>query len=320
MDSILGTLVYFDDETEEYVCNTNYRPVAYNPYPFVASRFSSPSEKLKTASFLDLEINLRKGPQDSEVPSQGKDGGLKAEGIFPMLSVAYTPASWLSEQDWFDGADAPTDVVNVSDIYRDERKIEGGSSAPATLAEGSRSVRPGTESAPLEERYEEQEKLEGCRSASTGVESAALAEGSCSGPSGAQSAYLEERLKVAQRLEMVGESWNMWAMSSLKDVDMTDALARINTSRTRSPTSVGRRSFLKRSRTDETQPDPSVRRVRWCPSIDALPTPTHTRGGQLQRLCSPRPPQRWDQLVHGVAKLKVAFSDVVVKSQSSHAM
>lgn len=122
---------------------------------------------------------------------------------------------------------------------------------------------------------------------------------------------------------------------------MTDALARMYAMRTGSSTSVrpssppvlvlaltsslltqvGRSSILKRSRTDEMQPEPPAKRVRWCPGNDALPTPTNTRGGMSQRLYSPRPSLRWDQrLVHGAAKLKAAFADVVVKNQSSYAM
>ncbi|KAI0718250.1 hypothetical protein C8T65DRAFT_737478 [Cerioporus squamosus] len=461
MDSIMGGLVEFDDETQEYKCNVNYRPEPYAPYPFVASHVSSlapPSDR--KASFLDINGNLRKWTQAAgDVPSPlGQEEGHKAEEIVPALSVAYTPASWLSEQDWSEptlpptkttghghkgdrgacpgaesgslveggcnacpGAEAAylaegtcsvrpgTESAPLEERSEEQENYKGGRSAPrgaesgslveggrstrpgvesahlaegscsgfpgpesapleerrnkggrgarkrarsAALAEGSRRVRPGTKSAPLEERLQEQVLYGGGRSARRsaksvslvgagrgtrpGVESAYLAEGSCSGlpePEsapleerenrggrsaswGAKSAYLEERIKVAERLEEAARDLRLQSMRSLRDVEMVDEMATTSVTRTSSSISVGPHSILKRSRTDESHPEPDAKRVRWCRSTDA---PTKTR--ESQRLYSPRPPQRWDQrLAHGVAKIKAALADVVVKSQSSHAM
>ena len=103
MDPVFGPLASYDEETGGYVLNTEYRPVPFCPYPFVASLLSPlaptselvpsstiiPPERRKAASFLDLDGNLRKWPQAREVPSLRKADGPKAEGFAPALSVAY---------------------------------------------------------------------------------------------------------------------------------------------------------------------------------------------------------------------------------------
>ncbi len=160
-------------------------------------------------------------------------------------------------------------------------------------------MRPRTESAPLEDR-----EIKGR----------------------AESAYLEERIKVAEKLEAAARSASLRSMRSLgvnasfrHDVRRTDSTVQdVETFKSSSHAQMGPLSILKRSRTDELQSEPSAKRVRW---YDSTGEPAKTRADKSARLYSPRPPQRWDQrLAHGVARIKAAFADVVVKNQSSSAM
>ncbi len=104
--SIVGGLICFDEETQEYKRNDNYRPIFYAPYPFVATRISSlappsdiaPSsanadtpgrEQRTAASLLDLGSDLRTWQASEGSFPLRKEDGHQAEASAPALSAAY---------------------------------------------------------------------------------------------------------------------------------------------------------------------------------------------------------------------------------------